>query len=109
MVAGLYDPAAPDADARLELLEFLVSQGATVDDLVHYDQLGWLTSVAADRLLQPPGVYTAAEAAERSGLPVDVFEHAYQISGLAVPDREQLAWGDDDVALMAAFGAAIEL
>ena len=31
--AGLYDPAAPDAPARLELLEWLAAQGVTLADM----------------------------------------------------------------------------
>lgn len=30
---GLYDPAAPDADERLELLELALEHGATIDEM----------------------------------------------------------------------------
>ena len=37
---GVYDPAEPHAARKLELLEYLVSLGATADDLVeHRDDL----------------------------------------------------------------------
>jgi hypothetical protein len=49
---GVYDPGAPHARQRLQLLEYLVSLGATADDLVAYqDGLPgwprWWRSVAA--------------------------------------------------------------
>src|ERR671935_203179 len=47
---GLYAPAAPHAAQRLELLEYLVSLGATADDLVTYrDELPGLATVLATR------------------------------------------------------------
>ncbi len=47
---GLYDPAEPGAAYQLELLEFLVDRGATVEDLLEYrDGLPGLTAVLALR------------------------------------------------------------
>jgi class 3 adenylate cyclase len=51
--AGLYDPAAPEADARRELLAYLLDLGCTVDEMVTADQRGRLFALAGDRLIVP--------------------------------------------------------
>ena len=62
---GLFDPAAPDAGARLELLGYLVSLGATSDDLTAYrDELPGLASVLAIRGGAGLTLETLAEKAE---------------------------------------------
>src|SRR5437763_8081302 len=62
---GLYDPDAPHAEERLLLIEFLVGQGATIDDLVAYrDQLPGLALVIA---LRGGRALTLPEVVARSG------------------------------------------
>ena len=51
--AGLYDPAAPGAADRLALLEWLVSQGATLEQMVDAQRHGSLTGLAGDLVLRP--------------------------------------------------------
>ena len=47
---GLYDPAAADAEQRLGLLEFLISTGASAEDLLAYrDELPGLPFLLAMR------------------------------------------------------------
>jgi hypothetical protein len=47
---GVYDPAAPNAARRLQLLEYLVGLGATPEDLVKYrDELPGVATVVAIR------------------------------------------------------------
>ena len=63
---GLYDPADPHAAQQLELLEYLVSVGATGEDLVDYrHDLAGLPSVLAFRSGR---ALTASEAAEQGGI-----------------------------------------
>ncbi|MFP5327782.1 MAG: hypothetical protein ACLGHT_09910 [Acidimicrobiia bacterium] len=50
--AGLYDPAAPGAAQRLELLEHLASEGITIDEMVEADRANRLTISAAERLFR---------------------------------------------------------
>ena len=64
---GVYDASAPHAPQRLQLLEYLVSLGATADDLVAYrDQLPGLASVVA---IRGGRALTVSEAVERAGIP----------------------------------------
>src|SRR2546426_11911163 len=66
--AGLYDPAAPDAPARLELLEWLAPQGATLPDM-REAQLRWgaLSGLAGDPALPAGERLAPAEGGARSG------------------------------------------
>ena len=63
--AGVYDPAAPHAADQLELFRYLLSLGATVDDIAASPTLGEL---AIDRRLRPLGPRTLGEVVEQSGL-----------------------------------------
>src|SRR5207244_12705340 len=67
--AGLYDPAAPDAPARLELLEWLAAQGVTLADMREV-QLRWgaLSGLAGDLGLLDGERLTLAEVVGRSGM-----------------------------------------
>ena len=47
---GVHDPSAPHATQQLQLLEYLLSLGATTEDLVAYrDELPGLAAVVAVR------------------------------------------------------------
>jgi hypothetical protein len=50
--AGLYDPAAPDSGERLELLEYLVAEGLTIEEMAEADREGRLTVAAVERMLR---------------------------------------------------------
>jgi adenylate cyclase len=80
---GLYDPAAPDHAARLELLEFLVGLGASTDDLTAYsDQLPGLAAVVAFR--GGPTI-SVAEAVERTGVPEHKLRRLNRAAGFPDP------------------------
>src|SRR2546430_17214361 len=59
--AGLYDPAAPGAADRLALLEWLVTQGATLEQMVDAQRHRSLTGLARDLTLRPRERPTPAE------------------------------------------------
>ena len=77
--AGLYDPASPDADDRLRLLDWLGGMGVTPDELRAALDYGALTSVASDRWLVPDERLTREAAIERSGLSPEVYD-AYVVA-----------------------------
>ena len=63
---GLYDPAAADAEQRLELLEYLISTGASVEDLLaHRDGLPGLPFLLA---MRGGSALTLQDAVERTGI-----------------------------------------
>lgn len=92
---GLYDRAGPHAARQLELLEYLVSLGATADDLLQYrDDLPGVATVVASRR---GDALTLSEAAQRAGIPEEKLLQIIRAAGFAEPgpdDRvisEQLA------------------
>ena len=57
VAAGLYDPAADDAAARLELLTYLTEEvGASIPELVQAQEEGVLVSFPAIRSLRPSDI-----------------------------------------------------
>jgi adenylate cyclase len=63
--AGLYDPHAPDAQDRLELIRYVLSRGATLEEMARATNLG---EVALDMTLRPRGPLPLREVAASSGL-----------------------------------------
>jgi adenylate cyclase len=62
---GLYDPAAPDAPGRLELIHLALRRGATLDDVARAPNLGELV---LDMTLRPRGPLPLREVAAEAGL-----------------------------------------
>jgi len=62
---GLYDPGAPDAADRLELIDYLMTLGATVEDVATAPNLGGL---ALDFNLRPRGPLTLGEVMAETGI-----------------------------------------
>lgn len=85
-----------DREAREDLLRGLLERGATLKELK--------AAVAEDRLVLLPvervlgGRLTAAEVAERSGVPAEQLRRVWRALGFAVPDHDEPAFTEDDVA-----------
>jgi adenylate cyclase len=80
---GVYDPGAPHAAQRLELLEYLVSLGATADDLAaRRDELPGLALVVSMRAGR---ALTVSEAVERSGISEEKLLRIMRAAGFAEP------------------------
>lgn len=81
--AGLYDPAAPNAEDRLELLTFLVQQGCSVEEMVAANRTGRLFALAGDRIVRPGrDQYTLADVAEQLGRPLADVRAIWRAFGL---------------------------
>lgn len=101
---GVYDPREPHAAQRLELLEFLVSLGATADDLVEYrDELPALASVVA---IRGGSMITIAEAAERSGLPEAKLRQIGRAAGFPDPGPDDRVFAESFIGVAAVLTAA---
>jgi adenylate cyclase len=86
-----------EREARLALLRQLVEEGFAVDELrqaAAEDRLGLLP---IDRLLAGEPKYTAHEIARESGLPLEFLVALRQAIGLAMPDPDERAFGDQDL------------
>jgi class 3 adenylate cyclase len=99
----LYDPQAPHAAEQLELLEYLVSLGATADDLVAYrDELPGLASVVA---LRGGASLTLAEVVESSNVSEEKVRRLTRAAGFAEPGPDGV-FGAAFVAIAQSLAAA---
>jgi class 3 adenylate cyclase len=106
--AGLYDPRAPNAAERLELLQWLAARGATLAQMQDALRHGWLTGLGGDLVLHPGERYTLDEAAQMSGLPAERLRELCLAVGLPLgPDDRLLT--PDSVGMFRFFTGASEL
>lgn len=100
IAAGIYDPAAPDADARLELLLFLLDEvGASIPEVVRALEDGRVYSFAAFRELRAEERCTQAEAAERAGVEPAFAARAWRAAGFPDPRPFERSFGERDVRM----------
>lgn len=105
--AGLYDPAAPEAAQRLEVLQFLAGLGATIDDLTEFsDDLPALASVVA---LRGGRTLTLAEVSEQSGVAAERVVAITRAAGFPTPEEGASVYSEGFVDLAASMTAAEEL
>jgi class 3 adenylate cyclase len=71
VAAGLYDPSAPNATERLELLRWLAERGATLDQMVDAHRGARLVTLAGRLSIRPGPFLTTREVAERIGVPLE--------------------------------------
>ena len=110
VAAGLYDPAAPDAPDRLALLDHLLAQGCTVDDLVDAEAVGRLTSAAADaRVRGGQRPVNLDEVGSLAGVDPAVIARAWRAIGFPDPSPEDRLWWPSDAATFAAFYLGAEM
>ncbi len=108
--AGLYDPAAPDATERRELLDFLVGHGATVDQMRAADEAGRLPSLAGDLVARPGHErLTVTEAADRLGVDTDRVRRVMLAAGLTIDLDDPHPLTSGDVAAIESFEAGAQL
>jgi class 3 adenylate cyclase len=99
--AGLYDPEAPDAAERLELIEFLVEQGCTLDEMTAANARGRLFALAGDRVIRPGrDIFTLDEVAEQIGCPVEEVRAVWRAFGLVLAAAERPVASAADVDML---------
>jgi class 3 adenylate cyclase len=99
--AGLYDPEAPDAAERLELIEFLVEQGCTLDEMTAANARGRLFALAGDRVIRPGrDIFTLDEVAEQIGCPVVEVRAVWRAFGLVLAAAERPVASAADVDML---------
>jgi adenylate cyclase len=95
--------------ARLRLLQELLDRGATLEQLREAVAKDQLVVFSAELALGDERRYTGTEVAELAGIPLDFYFAVLRAAGLAVPDPEEVAFGDRSVATarqLAAFSQA---
>lgn len=99
--AGLYDPASPGADERRDLLEFLVDQGCSIDEMVAAHSRGRLFALAGDRIIRPDrDQFTLDEVAARLAEPADEVRALWRAMGLVEADPESPVASPADVEML---------
>ena len=108
--AGLYDPHAADAPARLALLEYLIALGATVEEMAATppDELPGLASTLA--LWAGSERLTIDEVAARAGVDRALIVRVWRAAGFPEPSRDgdNRAFSTRDVELIEIFRAGSE-
>jgi adenylate cyclase len=106
--AGLYQPDDARAEERLELLDYLLGLGATIDELVEASPD--LPQVASTRALRGAGErMTQAEAAARAGVPLEMCERIWRATGFPDPGPDARVCTDEDVEVLRTFEAGASL
>lgn len=110
VTAGLYDPTAPGAAARLELLTFLLDEvGASIPELVQADEEGRLVTLAAFRAIRPVARLTLGQAAAQAGVTVELAAKVWRAAGFPEPRTYERRFGEPDVEMLALFATMAEL
>jgi adenylate cyclase len=107
--AGLYEPDASDAADRRALLDWLVGQGFTVEEIVSASSVGTLNRLAADRAVKPGPRITLEELTVRSGMSAERIGQILRAAGLPVPETDAPSFSLDDVETFQVFGLGLEL
>jgi class 3 adenylate cyclase len=108
--AGLLDVEADALAGRRALIEFLVAQGCTVDEMTRAHGRGRLFALGGDRIMIPgANQYTLAEVAEQIGVDEGLVRRLWRAFGLAGWDSDEPVASAADVAAAAPMSAAATL
>jgi adenylate cyclase len=95
---GLLDGMSGESRvARRDLLEQLISDGATLGELKQAVAEDRLAVLPVERVLAGEGKYSANEVAARSGLDPAFQDRLFRALGLALAERDDRVYGDADV------------
>ena len=98
--AGVYDATAIDAQDQRQLLEQLLAQGLTVDELVDAQRVGNLVLQAFEQLLLPGERRTLAEVVSSTGLTHEQVLAVRRGWGLPDPPADRACFTPEEVAAL---------
>jgi adenylate cyclase len=102
--AGLLDGLeGTDRAARLTLLQELIDDGFSMEDLLHAAREGRLGLLPVERELTGEPRYTPREVAEAAGMPVDFVLSMREAIGLARPDPDERTFDERDLETVRTF------
>jgi adenylate cyclase len=102
---GLYDPAAPDADERLALVDLALEHDATIDEIRAAIDDHRLHALAVERLvLQSTPRLTLADAANHADVTPEFATRVWRALGFALPAEDAVACTDAEVATLVFYG-----
>ena len=82
---------------RVELLDWLESEGFDRDRIDEAHERGLLPFLPAERVVAGNARYTGAEVAERSGIPEEVLIQLRRAHGLPIPEPDEPAFSDNEI------------
>jgi class 3 adenylate cyclase len=98
---GLYDPDAAGADGQRQLLELLVANGVTIEEMVAANTEHRLPFVLGDRLIRPDRAHlTLADVAERVSMPPDRVQRIWRALGFAERTAGDPEFSETDVRVI---------
>ncbi len=107
--AGVYDPSAPNAASRMELLDWLVEQGFTIEQMAATRRGEGLDALSGGDILIVPGpLRTRADAMERTGLSadrLDAYATAFGLAPLGFSPEGEIGITDEEADVLAALGS----
>ena len=102
--AGVYDPGAPEAAERRELLDFLDELGATTEMMVEAHETHGLIHLVGELSASPGEMFAVDELCNRSGYPLPLVLKIYELLAVPVTDQSEARFSQDDVEFLAALG-----
>lgn len=109
IAAGLYDPDAPDAADRLELLQFFQTKEVPLDEIRRQDREGHIDRAAADHFLHVVRSLTAEEIAPMCELDVGHLERAWLALGYPAVPAGEPGYSEADLSMLLSFAIAKDL
>jgi adenylate cyclase len=94
LLEGLRDEQRAE---RLALLEHLAAEGVTLAELHRANASGTLMFLPAERVIGGRLRYTASEAAERTGMDLDVLRAMHGAMGLPIPAEDEAIYTEEDL------------
>ncbi len=107
VTAGLIDADDPAPEARKALIEFLVDQGFSLEQMISANQRGRLFALAGDHVLRPGAfALTLAQVAEITGLDETFVRRLWRALGLIGSESDEAVASEEDITAFGTMAAA---
>jgi len=106
---GLYDPTAPNAADRLELLRYTAGHGITLEEMVERARAGTLTRAVVDDVMALRPTATVDDIARRLGVEPELVVRIWLALGFPTPPPDQPVAAEEELALLTAFRVILDL
>src|SRR5262245_9361783 len=101
--AGMYDPAAADAEHQRVVLEGMEARGLTADDILSAHRLGALVLVAFEHLIRPGPLHTPEAVAAKTGVTQADLRQLRRAWGFPDPAPGEACWTEADIRTLELF------
>jgi adenylate cyclase len=106
---GLYDPDAPNAADRLELLRYTADHGISLEEMIARGREGTLSRAVVDDVLAMHPTATVAEVAQELGIDTDLVTRVWLALGFPPPPLDQPVVDEEELGLLRAFVLVLDL